>query len=167
MFHPDFWRSKALQTLEQALARIVQPYGPFIAIGRPGESVPPLGAARFYVEDWQAAVRSVAESSRLVILVAGQTPGVLWELDHLLGTTTRDRLVIVFPPGTDPAAWWAAVMKSPFPGARGEHVIAVGFSRDRRPVILANDEEGLARAIPALLDGTEHSATQQLPAFLA
>ncbi len=58
--------------------------GPVLAIGRPGEVVPPLGAARVYVdgEDWQSVVKSLASSSRYLVLVVDPTAGVLWEIEH-------------------------------------------------------------------------------------
>jgi hypothetical protein len=36
-----------LANAEQAIVKVLRKYGPVIAIGRPGEALPPLGAARF------------------------------------------------------------------------------------------------------------------------
>ena len=47
-----------LETEEEALAKVLQEVGPFVAIGIPGEELPELGAARTYVGDaeWKAVV---------------------------------------------------------------------------------------------------------------
>ena len=46
-------------TLEEAVEKTLRGYGPVIAIGRPGEKLPPAGAAREYVpnEAWQDRVK--------------------------------------------------------------------------------------------------------------
>jgi len=51
------WDAKAL-TLEEVIERALWRAGPVVAIGRPGEKLPPAGAAREYVLDgeWQARV---------------------------------------------------------------------------------------------------------------
>ena len=46
------------RTPEEELAGILRCFGPFVAIGRPGEEVSEIGAARMYVEDddWEVVV---------------------------------------------------------------------------------------------------------------
>jgi hypothetical protein len=48
-------------TEEEQLAMVMNEIGPFIAIGRPGEQWPELGAARMYVGDdeWQATINNL------------------------------------------------------------------------------------------------------------
>jgi hypothetical protein len=47
--------------------------GPFVAIGRPGERLPQLGAIRLYVADpeWQEMVTRLMSEAALVVLRAG------------------------------------------------------------------------------------------------
>jgi hypothetical protein len=75
-------------------------HGPVIAIGRPGEKLPPLGAARAYVDDklWQAEVTKLAQESRLVVLLLDRTSGVAWEFCRLVELGAHARLVLVMPP---------------------------------------------------------------------
>ena len=49
-------------TEEEQLAMVMNEIGPFIAIGRPGEQWPELGAARMYVGDdeWQATINNLS-----------------------------------------------------------------------------------------------------------
>jgi hypothetical protein len=66
---------------EQELAEIVTRVGPVIAIGKPGEPLPELGAARLYVgdADWKAKVIDLMARSRLVIIRTGPTPNLEWD----------------------------------------------------------------------------------------
>jgi hypothetical protein len=83
-------------TLEEKLARTLGRCGPVIAIGRPDEALPGLGAARFYVDDdvWQQKVADVASVSSLVVWTSGTSPGLRWEVEHLLATVPAERLVV-------------------------------------------------------------------------
>ena len=55
-------RATSPTSSEEELARILEQIGPVVAIGKPGEKLPELGAARLYVshEEWQAVHRSNA-----------------------------------------------------------------------------------------------------------
>jgi hypothetical protein len=85
---------------ELTMARRLRRYGPVIAIGRPGETLPPLGASRFYVSDdkWKEKVEDVARAAQLVIWTTGTTEGLRWEISHLLATTPMDKLVVMAHP---------------------------------------------------------------------
>ncbi len=84
---------------EEALADIVHEVGPFIAIGRPGEVLPRLGAARQYVGDdeWQPYVRDMLDRSRMVFMLAGKTEGLGWEINEAFERLDPRRLVILVP----------------------------------------------------------------------
>jgi len=69
-------------TRERAIARQLGQIGPFVAVGKPGDSLAPLGAARIYVADaeWQSVVTSLVNRAAAIILQPEATPGTLWEL---------------------------------------------------------------------------------------
>lgn len=81
---------------EQLMTNIARKCGPVIAIGRPGERLPALGAARFYVinELWQEKVADVATVAQLVIWASGTTEGLQWEITHLISTLPPEKLVL-------------------------------------------------------------------------
>ena len=85
---------------EVALAAELARLGPLIAIGRPGEALPHLGAARAYFHDdeWQAEIRRWMDQSRLVVVIVGHTPGVNWELHELHVRQHVGKVLYVFPP---------------------------------------------------------------------
>jgi len=102
------WDAKAL-TLEEVMERALWRAGPVIAIGRPGEKLPPAGAAREYVPDgeWQARVGELMAECRYVCVVAGTSEGLLWECRMLSEARALAKVVVVFPPdrGQLEAAW--------------------------------------------------------------
>lgn len=82
--------------LRENLAVAVAPIGPFIAIGTPDEPLPQLGAACAYftTETWQSAVTEWVDAAQLIIIVAGPTPWVRWELDTSLERHAWSKLII-------------------------------------------------------------------------
>jgi hypothetical protein len=87
-------------SFEEVLTEHLWDYGPVIAIGRPGEAIPPLGAAREYIDSqaWQARVEELSSSSSMVVLILGRTQGVLWEIQKLVASNLLARTLIIFPP---------------------------------------------------------------------
>jgi hypothetical protein len=90
-------------SFEQVMAEALSAYGPLIAIGRPGEKLSPLGAARLWVEhgEWQREVDSLLEKCSRVVMVLGWCQGedgLAWELRRLCGLATPQKIAIVVPP---------------------------------------------------------------------
>lgn len=76
---------------------MLQRVGPVIAIGQPGESLPDLGAARMYVADdrWRATVDDLLSQSAVVLVRAGTTPNLWWEIEEVMKLVPRQRIMIV------------------------------------------------------------------------
>jgi hypothetical protein len=85
-----------IATPEQELAKRFAAIGPMIAIGKPGERFPELGAARFYVgnEQWQQKVADAAAAARYVVLTTGITEGLRWEIGHLVRSLLPEKLIL-------------------------------------------------------------------------
>jgi hypothetical protein len=92
------WRS-----FEEILTKQLWQIGPVVAIGRPGEPLPPLGAAREYVsnEAWQERLKELTDAAQLIVLIPGRTEGVRWEIRRILSVGKLSRAVIVVPPLPD------------------------------------------------------------------
>ncbi len=73
-----------------------------VAIGRPGERRPSLGAGRNYWTDetWQDAVRRTAARCKAVIVVAGTTEGLGWEISTLAEMGVLGKTLLLLPPDT-------------------------------------------------------------------
>jgi hypothetical protein len=91
-----FLGSYPSETAEQSLAKTLRAYGPTIAIGRPGEELPSLGAARFYVANdrWQQKVSDVAAESQFVIWATGITEGLRWEIEHIVKNVPPEKVIL-------------------------------------------------------------------------
>lgn len=71
--------------------------GPIIAIGRPDEEVPPLGAARLYVEgdNWKEVVLGLAKNARYIIIATEPTDGVIWEVDQIIANGWAEKTLFI------------------------------------------------------------------------
>jgi hypothetical protein len=80
----------------EQLAKAVEPIGPMVAIGRPGENLPKPGPARVYAtgDEWQSVVLQWLAMARLVILMPGKSGGVRWELEQALATLSPERFLL-------------------------------------------------------------------------
>ena len=90
--------------LEPRLARHFSFFGPFVAIGDPRDSVPKLGAVRAQRDDdeWRATIIEWMAASQIIILVAGGTRSVLWELGQCIAHNHVTKLIILFD---EPVPW--------------------------------------------------------------
>jgi hypothetical protein len=88
------------QPFERAVSRVLSRFGPFVAIGKPGERVPPFGAARNYINDqtWQVQALELIRSSRLLVMLAGSTKGLKWEFERIIDEGYHSKLLILIPP---------------------------------------------------------------------
>jgi len=104
-------------TEEEQLCRALSELGPFITIGRPGEKLPELGAARFYVshEEWQDRVRELMNRSQLVVLRVGQTPGFFWEVQRAAQSIAPQKLVFLLPYSPDIYEQFRSLAADSFP----------------------------------------------------
>ena len=84
---------------EEALAALMAEVGPVVAIGRPCDRLPPLGASRVYVvgDDWQTFVGDLIDKAALVLVIAGATSGLKWELEQCYKRVEPKRFFIIVP----------------------------------------------------------------------
>lgn len=97
----DLWSFR--RNADEMLIDEMAQYGPVVALGQPGEKRVPFGAARYYAEhaDWQALITETARRAQTIVIVAGDSPGVLWEFELLAKEGLVDRTVLLFRPGGD------------------------------------------------------------------
>jgi hypothetical protein len=72
-----------------------------VALGEPGEKLPPLGAARAYSTDdrWQLHISDWAAEASQVVLLAGHTDNFWWEVRHLVASGSLGKAVFLLPGG--------------------------------------------------------------------
>ncbi|MBZ5687482.1 MAG: hypothetical protein LAP86_20890 [Acidobacteriia bacterium] len=83
-------------TEEEDLGKVLKPFGDMVAIGQPGERLPVPGATRMYANqsEWKQVVLASMQSAPLVIIRAGNSPGLLWEMGQAIRTLEPERLLI-------------------------------------------------------------------------
>jgi hypothetical protein len=82
---------------ENLISPIFKEVGPVITIGQPGETLPPLGAARLYVDnayDWQRTVTDYFMCSQLIVISPGYSEGVIWETCKAFQLCPPEKLII-------------------------------------------------------------------------
>ena len=134
----------AVKSLEERITERLWRFGPVIALGHPGDVSPPVGAARKYIscatdDDWQKEVKSFSEKCSMIVLVAGHTKGIFWEMKHILEQDLFDRLLLIIPPGMTGALWaefctCAEVerLMPPFPlGSGADRLLGLSFLHGR------------------------------------
>ena len=84
-------------SLEKRLSNHFMKFGPFIAIARPGEIVPQLGAARALLSDdkWQETVLNWINEAQLIVMYSGKTHWVKWELERIIQCGRVPRLILL------------------------------------------------------------------------
>lgn len=83
-------------SISDGLGRIL----PLLAIGRPKEAMPLLGAARSYFADanWQEEISKWFDQAAMIIGIGGTTEGLQWEVRTLEEKGLLSKLVVLFPP---------------------------------------------------------------------
>jgi len=86
-------------SFEQELAAIMNRIGPFVAVGRPGERLPELGANRYYFsnDEWRVRVSELVQRARLTVILCGSTGNLWWEIDHVLASVSPRHVVLLVP----------------------------------------------------------------------
>jgi tetratricopeptide (TPR) repeat protein len=83
-------------TSEEVLARGFKRHGPFVAIGRPGEGLPTVGADRMYVrdDDWQRVVLDYLDRCKAVVLQPSKAGYILWEITQSFRRVSPHRVLL-------------------------------------------------------------------------
>jgi len=116
-------REASMLTEEEELNKAFEHIGPMIAIGRPGEVLPEVGAARAYFTDdkWQAAVYHYMDISRLVVLRAGLSQGLIWEIKNSIQRLDPSKLILLIPFKKDDYNQFRTCVQSLFPKPLPDH----------------------------------------------
>lgn len=123
-----------VRTEEEQLTRAFRGFGPVLAIGQPGEPLPMAGAAKLQVDgtEWQDAVLELIGKAGLVLIGAGTSPGLLWEIDQVVRLIPPERIVIFIPFGKEAYDHFRARTAAHFgrmlpPWAEGTRASAAGI----------------------------------------
>ncbi|MCC7335233.1 MAG: hypothetical protein IT422_09050 [Pirellulaceae bacterium] len=106
-------------TQEERVALATSCVGPVVAIGRPRERLPEMGAARMYVPEshWQSTVEDLLKRARLVIVRVGPSQGVAWETETAVRLVPPERIVFYLEAESDLAEFVEGKLPIPIPRA--------------------------------------------------
>jgi hypothetical protein len=94
-----FYYLPSVRTEEEQLISVLSGVGPVVAVGKPGEDLPELGARRVYFSNqiWQQSIGELMSEAALVVLRPGRTSGIWWEISYAMAKVRPERLLIVIP----------------------------------------------------------------------
>ncbi len=138
-------------TEQYMFAKELKKVGPYIAVGRPGEKLPEIGAARLYISDseWHEKVLALIKRARLVVVRAGRSSGLVWEIEQLVTHLNPQQILVILPVAKkdyEPFRNWAVAV---LPGGLPEKAPAerlLTFGNNWKPILL-NDIGTIARTL--------------------
>lgn len=104
---------------EEIIADDLAYYGPPIAIADPKGIIKTRGAAKAHLADdkWQQEVLDWMHDALAIVIIAGSTPGVLWEIEQVVRNNYMEKTILLVPPGGIIQVDWQAIA-SLFQGTR-------------------------------------------------
>ena len=83
---------------DETLAKVFKNVGPLIAAGKPNDKQQPLGAVRLYFDDeaWQENIKVLMSMSKLVVIQAGHSPSLDWEISTAMKCLKPHQLLFTF-----------------------------------------------------------------------
>jgi len=86
-------------TVDHLLVEEGSALGPVVAVGIPSKPAP-FGAPRVFFDDesWQRAVTEMADAAKAIVIVADDTPGVMWELALIRNGRHAPKTLYLLPP---------------------------------------------------------------------
>jgi hypothetical protein len=86
-------------TYEEQIAAILNDIGQLVCIGHPGEPLPEPGALRLYYknhdEGWKRIISGLLPTSELIVLRAGTSAGLSWEMEQVKSFVNPERFVVL------------------------------------------------------------------------
>ena len=98
--HPFCKLVSLTKRFEEIIALSAWRFGPVIGIGRPRERLPKLGASKEYIADehWKNVVREKIIDAGSIVVIAGNTDGLKWELNEILNQKALSKTILIIPP---------------------------------------------------------------------
>jgi hypothetical protein len=96
----EFFTLRGRDAFEESVAWELSCYGPVLAIARPGHSHVSLGAARVHLHDdeWRGVISEQIDHAKAIAITIGRTPGLAWELTHIVQSGHLGKTVLLVPP---------------------------------------------------------------------
>jgi hypothetical protein len=91
------------KTADELIESVFGGFGPFVAIGKPGDQRKYFGASREFVPEdrWKARVVELIGRSQLIVAFVDLTEGISWEVSEVMRQAAEHKTLFVIPPGID------------------------------------------------------------------
>jgi len=154
---PD--KNPFLMRFEELVASVVWPFGKMLAIGRPGETLPQVGAIRLQTDpamDWQTSVDHLISLARYVVVSVGISSGIKWEFQQLQSAEDRTKLSLISFQGQGSVldTWRIFAERHSkliaYPEAQLKRSLVMRFDRDGSPIMIFAQKKSAAAYRTAL-----------------
>lgn len=165
---------------EETIAKALANFGPVIAIGRPGEMLPALGAAREYLSNnvWKERATELVAQSSIVTVILGRGDSLRWEMETLFKMDAMPKVIAVFPPlkRDELVARWKLIGASfniqdrsivNFLRGSSQYAMAVTFDEMKKPVLVVAASTKDTSYREAVLEGACRILKKTRPASTA
>ena len=134
LIFPQFFTGRRHWTFEEVMCTGLEALAPVVAIGKPEEELPALGASRKYVPDdsWKQEVLRLFEASEFTVLLADCSKGLNWEIQTLFDSDKPDKIVLLLP--ENPQDIWATFIAM-YTGLVDKGVLPVNLPDDSLAII--------------------------------
>jgi len=91
--------------LEPQITHALLQFGPVVAISGDSRTIDRVGARRVQLSNdvWQTVVTRWIDASMMIVMLAGRTPSVRWELETIIARNKVGSLLLLLPPRTTDA----------------------------------------------------------------
>lgn len=171
-----FYTEQRHRTFEEIMCSGLSLVAPVVALERPGDLLPPLGAARKSVdnnEDWKSEVKLLISKCRFAVLVVGLSEGLRWEFEHLLTESNPSKILLVLPAHKNRTEIWELFVRrlvrsnadTLLPGTLPPDALAMAFRPGWKPVVFIGARRpGIYREIAEWLAQDANKAKRETDA---
>jgi hypothetical protein len=153
-----FYTEQRPRTFEEIMCSGLSLVAPVVALERPGDLLPPLGASRKSVnnKDWKSEVELLISRCRFAVLVVGNSEGLRWEFEHLLTEYNPSKILLALPAQENWAEVWELFVRRSvgsnaatlLPVELPPDALAMAFRPDWKPVVFTGERRpGIYREI--------------------
>lgn len=142
-------RFAEIESREELFATVLGAFGPVVAVGRPSEELPPLGAVRLYFpsDTWRSAVAKLMDRSSLVVIRLGTGEQLWWEFDHAVRHVPPGKVLALLPSRPLPPGLIDRLDAS-LPGPSGAAAAVEQSGNEWASAVLSFDTQWRAQVFP-------------------
>jgi hypothetical protein len=134
-----WWSPLSTRRIEEEDLNLLKHLGPVLAVAKPGEKLPLLGASRIKCSDanWKNEVEKYMAKCQLVVIRVGVSDALVWELEQAFSLEPFVPILLCISPTQDDSLlnvrqqyeWFRSVMLQHFPATASRLPLYLGSTR--------------------------------------